>query len=158
MHVVESLRDWCEGGCRRVGIACHLGGLAADAGACPLSDILVHPFPYKMADHYLLGGANSRVRMVVQLSEELVSMLHRDVWPKSITEYVSVDSDLDSCKHDPLHNRVCQELLHLGVTSLVCSNGGVVDRRGRDSRDVVGEGGNWGVVDSFDISYVSGEL
>lgn len=40
---------------------------------------------------------------------------------------------------------VCQEFLQLSGTSLVCSNGGIVDGRGCDSRAVLEKGISWGL-------------
>lgn len=51
----------------------------------------------------------------------------------------------------------CQDILQLGVGSLLCNNGIVVHVRGQGYRDVT-EQVSWGVVDSLDTSDAHREL
>lgn len=57
----------------------YLGSLALNAGAGQISDVLVDPCPYEGRGHHQLRPSHSGVREVVQLTEERMPVVLRQV-------------------------------------------------------------------------------
>ena len=65
-------------------MACHLLRLALDVGASPLFDVFVDTIPAESVSYHVLRCSDARVREIMYLTKELITMLLWTVWPDSV--------------------------------------------------------------------------